>query len=300
MYRSKSWEDLGETPYSSSAGIHAASGILSEIFDTLASLNIHVDEMHCEGGGQIVLAIGDTHCLSAADNLTLVKETVFAIAGKHSLHATFAPKLSVHSPVGNSRLRLSLWQEDTNALIIKDGSQGKYGLSDVGQEFMGGIFHHLPAIHAFTAPLPHSYDTSQLSGEGKYQFWGVENLQAPLRTNRSWSSLLEGVSSLELTPFDGSANPHLGLAAILAAGIDGLHKHIHAPEPMDDDVAELDKETVRRLPGSLEEAIAALESNSVLRESLGAPLMVAVAAVRKADIEFYKGRQDMAELLSRY
>ena len=50
-------------------------------------------QMHCEGGGQIVLAIGDTHCLSAADNLTLVKETVFAIAGKHSLHATFAPKL---------------------------------------------------------------------------------------------------------------------------------------------------------------------------------------------------------------
>lgn len=77
-----------------------------------------------------------------------------------------------------------------------------------------------------------SYDTSQLSGGGKYHFWGVENLQAPLRTNRSWSSLLEGVSSLELTPFDGSANPHLGLAAILAAGIDGLRKHIHAPEPM--------------------------------------------------------------------
>lgn len=45
MYRSKSWEGLGETPYSSSAGIHAASGILSEIFDTLASLNIHVDEV---------------------------------------------------------------------------------------------------------------------------------------------------------------------------------------------------------------------------------------------------------------
>lgn len=43
----------------------------------------------------------------------------------------------------------------------------------------------------------------------------------------------------------------------------------------------LDKETVRRLPGSLEEAIAALESNSVLCESLGAPLVVAVAAVRK-------------------
>ena len=43
----------------------------------------------------------------------------------------------------------------------------------------------------------------------------------------------------------------------------------------------MDKETVRRLPGSLEEAVAALESNSVLRESLGAPLMVAVVAVRK-------------------
>lgn len=75
-----------------------------------------------------------------------------------SHHMVFGLPRSVHSAVGNSRLRLSLWQDDTNALIIKDGSQGKYGLSDVGQEFMGGIFHHLPAIHAFTAPLPHRYD----------------------------------------------------------------------------------------------------------------------------------------------
>lgn len=49
--------------------------------------------MHCEGGGQFVITVEEAHVLSAADNLVLVRETVSAIANKHSLRATFLPKL---------------------------------------------------------------------------------------------------------------------------------------------------------------------------------------------------------------
>lgn len=64
-----------------------------------------------------------------------------------------------------------------------------------------------------------------------YHFWGQGNLQAPLRT-LSESSSPNVASSLELRQFDGCSNPHLGLAAILASGIDGLRKHIHVPPPL--------------------------------------------------------------------
>ena len=57
-------------------------------------------------------------------------------------------------------------------------------------------------------------------------------MQAPLRTLKSDSASPNAVSSLELRQFDSCANPHLGLAAILAAGIDGLRKHIHVPAPI--------------------------------------------------------------------
>lgn len=49
--------------------------------------------MHCEGGGQFVVTVEAAHVLSAADNLLLVKETVNAIASKHSLRASFLPNL---------------------------------------------------------------------------------------------------------------------------------------------------------------------------------------------------------------
>lgn len=58
------------------------------------------------------------------------------------------------SDIGSSRVRLSLWQENANALGSQDNSKDKYGLSQTGQWFLGGVFHHLPAILAFTAPLP--------------------------------------------------------------------------------------------------------------------------------------------------
>ena len=49
--------------------------------------------MHCEGGGQFVVTVAEAHALTAADSLLLVKETVNAVASKHSLRASFAPNL---------------------------------------------------------------------------------------------------------------------------------------------------------------------------------------------------------------
>jgi glutamine synthetase len=39
------------------------------------------------------VTVGEAHVLTAADRLLLVRETVNAVASKHSLRATFAPIL---------------------------------------------------------------------------------------------------------------------------------------------------------------------------------------------------------------
>ncbi|XP_073386225.1 protein fluG isoform X2 [Physcomitrium patens] len=287
----QNFEFLTASPFSSAAGVHAASSILAEIYDILSSLNIHIEEMHCEGGGQFVVTVGNTHVLTAADNFLLVRETVNAVASKHSLRATFVPNLQEASGIGSSRVRLSLWQEDLNVVGSMDTTNDKYGLSQFGQRFLGGIFHHLPALLAFTAPLPICYDSNNGAG---YHFWGQGNLLAPLRT--TYGASPNEVSSLELRQFNGCVNPHLGLAAILAAGIDGLRKHIHVPKPID--IEELDKESVRLLPAVLEEAVAALESNKVMQESLGAALVVAISAVRKDEASFHNNNNESKKLLA--
>lgn len=64
------------------------------------------------------------------------------------------------------------------------------------------------------------------------------------------------------------------------------------------DIEELDKESVRLLPAVLEEAVAALESNKVMQESLGAALVVAISAVRKDEASFHNNNNESKKLLA--
>jgi glutamine synthetase len=79
----------------------------------------------------------------------------------------------------------------------------------------------------------HSYDRLvPNTWSGAYHCWGKENREAPLRTACP-PGIPDGlVSNFEIKSFDGCANPHLGLAAIVAAGIDGLRRHLSLPEPI--------------------------------------------------------------------
>lgn len=67
---------------------------------------------------------------------------------------------------------------------------------------------------------------------GAYQCWGNENKEAAIRTSCPPGIRNGFVSNFEIRSFDAFANPHLGLAAILAAGIDGLRRHTQLPEPI--------------------------------------------------------------------
>lgn len=79
----------------------------------------------------------------------------------------------------------------------------------------------------------YSYDRIQPdTWSGAYLCWGKENREAPLRTACPPGVPLDLVSNFEIKSFDGCANPHLGLAAIVAAGIDGLRRHLKLPEPI--------------------------------------------------------------------
>jgi glutamine synthetase len=58
---------------------------------------------------------------------------------------------------------------------------------------------------------------------------------------------------------DASANPYLAFAAMLMAGIDGIQKGLDAGEPADFDLFEEVHGGIAQVPGSLTEALDALE-----------------------------------------
>ncbi|KAK7267802.1 hypothetical protein RIF29_20481 [Crotalaria pallida] len=293
------WIPFDSSPYCSSSAFDAAQPVLHEVTAALHSLGISVEQLHAEAGnGQFELAFGYTICTKASDNLVYTREVVRAIARKHGLLATFVPKYALDDFGSGSHVHLSLWQNGQNVFMASDGSS-KHGISTVGKEFMAGVLHHLPSVLAFIAPLPNSYDRLQPNTwSGAYLCWGNENREAPLRAASPPGTPYGVVSNFEIKSFDGSANPHLGLAAIIAAGIDGLRRHLSLPEPVDTNP---DSENLLRLPKSLSESLEALHKDVFLKEFIGEKLLVAIKAIRMAEIDHYSQHKDAyKQLIHRY
>ena len=69
---------------------------------------------------------------------------------------------------------------------------------------------------------------------------------------------------IEFRAPDASGNPYLAFAAQLMAGVDGIRNRIEPMEPIDKDLYELPPEEAKNIPqvpGSLEEALVALEAD---------------------------------------
>lgn len=294
------WVPIDSAPYCSTASFDLVSPILDEIVGALHSLDITVEQLHAESGkGQFELAMGHTTCPLSADNLIYTREVIRAIARKHGLLATFVPKLALDDIGSGSHVHISLLRNGENVFMASGGSS-KHGISSIGEEFMAGVLHHLPSILAFTAPIPNSYDRIQPNTwSGAYQCWGKENREAPLRTACP-PGIIDGlVSNFEIKSFDACANPYLGLAAIGAAGIDGLRKHLRLPEPIDKNPSLC--ANLPRLPQSLPESLEALKKDSVLEDLFGEKLLVAIKGVRKAEIDYYsQNKEAYKQLIHRY
>jgi glutamine synthetase len=151
------------------------------------------------------------------------------------------------------------------------------GLSAQAYHFLGGILDHAPALCAVTSPTVNCYKRLQmgpaLTGTRSGYTWtpafisyGDNNRTQMLRVPESGHVEDRSISS--------ASNPYLGIAAYLAAGLDGIFRRLDPGEPNLGNLYTADLETmarrgIRTLPQSLPEALDHFESDAVIRESLG-------------------------------
>ncbi|KAK1662808.1 hypothetical protein QYE76_050967 [Lolium multiflorum] len=295
------WIPYDNSSYCSTSSFDSASSILQEVYSSLEEADIVVEQLHAEAGkGQFEVALKYVLCTLAADNLIYAREIIKSVARKHELIATFLPKPDLNDIGSGSHVHLSLWKNDQN-VFMGSNEYNYYGMSNVGEHFLAGVYHHLSSILAFTAPHPNSYDRIQPNTwSGAYLCWGKENREAPLRTACPPGVPLDMVSNFEIKSFDGCANPHLGLAAIVAAGIDGLRRGLKLPEPIESNPADYASK-LKRLPQDLLESVESLAADKTLRELIGDKLITAIIAVRKAEIDHYsKNPGAFGDLIHRY
>jgi glutamine synthetase len=234
-----------------------------EMVYEMRKIGIVVEAHHHEvaTAGQSEIDMKFQPLLKMADQFMWYKYICKNIAKRHGKTVTFMPKPIFEDNGSGMHTHLSLWKGDKPLFA----GNGYAGLSQMGLYAAGGLLRHAPAILAFAAPTTNSY-RRLVPG-----FEAPVNLALSAR-NRSASIRIPMYSKnpkskrLEFRCPDPSCNGYLAWSAMLMAVIDGIQNKIDPGPPLDRDIyemtrAEMTKMKIRTTPGSLEEAIDALEQD---------------------------------------
>ncbi len=243
---------------------------------------------------QFEVPVAPAEGLQAADRAVVLREVVREMARREGRRATFTPLLDPAEAGNGVHVHLSLRDGDGTPVLFDPSRPG--GLSEIGGSFAAGVLEHAGALTALCAPSaisaerlsPHHWSAGAVC-------LGLRNRETLLRIppipdrDGSERAVAEQMR-LEYRGVDAAANPYLALGAIVLAGLSGIEGGLAAPELLDRDPSSLGEEEARRfavggLPGSLEEALAALATDDEARGWLGPLLHEAYASLKRAELK---------------
>lgn len=253
---------------------------------TMEDMGYVVEASHHEvAPAQHEIDLSYDEALKIADGIMTFKLAVKTIARQHGRHATFMPKPKYDLPGSGLHINMSLSRDGKN--IFNDSSD-VLGLSREAYYFIGGIMKHIKGITAIANPTVNSYKRLGAGYEAPAHIeWQGNNRSAMLRI----PAVLGENIRVELRSPDPTANPYLLLALCLAAGLEGIEKKI-MPPPSADSVSRDVREAVGKvqaesLPSSLIEAVACLEQDAFLCETLGRHISDKYIEAKKKEWQAY-------------
>jgi glutamine synthetase len=233
----------------------------NSISSILGEVGIFVECHHHEvaTAGQCEIDFKFSNLLHTADNLMLFKYIVKNTAHAHGKSATFMPKPIFGDNGSGMHCHQSLWKDGKPLFAGNEYA----GLSEMAKFYIGGLLKHAPALIAFAAPTTNSFKRLVPGFEAPVNLaYSARNRSAAVRIPMFSPS--PKAKRLEFRPPDPSCNPYITFAALLMAGLDGVQNRIDPGEPLDKDIYDLSPEELKdvpSLPGTLEEALQALEND---------------------------------------
>ena len=161
--------------------------------------------------------------VSTCDKHVIYKEAAKEIAAQENVALTFMAKFNERE--GNScHTHLSLRDAAGNPVFLDaDG----HSPSKMFKQFMAGLLHHAPEIALFFAPNINSYKRFAAGSFAPTALaWGMDNRTCAFRVLGHGKSI-----RVENRLPGGDVNPYLVLAAMIAAGLEGIEGD-YAPVPM--------------------------------------------------------------------
>jgi glutamine synthetase len=245
--------------YFPAAPLDALHDLRSEMVLTLERLGIQCEFHHHEvaSGGQCEIDLRFDTLTRMADQVMTYKYVVKNVARAHGKSVTFMPKPIYGDNGSGMHTHQSLWKEGTPLMADRSGYAG---LSQLARAYVGGLLAHAPALLAFCAPTTNSYRRLVPGFEAPVNLvYSQRNRSACIRI--PMYSEAPKAKRVEFRCPDAAANPYLAFAAMLMAGLDGIERGLDPGAPADYDLFEETHGEVAQVPGSLTEALDALESD---------------------------------------
>ncbi|MFI9588783.1 glutamine synthetase family protein [Nonomuraea sp. NPDC052265] len=208
--------------------------------------------------GQHEIAFRYDEALRTCDNHSIYKNGAKEIAAQEGRSITFMAKPNQRE--GNScHIHISLRGLDGDPAMA---GEGPYGLSPLGARFIAGQLAHMRELTLMYAPNVNSYKRYVPGSFAPTAVkWGVDNRTCSLRLVGHGPSL-----RVENRVPGGDVNPYLAVAALIAAGLDGIDQELPLEDAFQGNAYDSGAETV---PHTLRDALALFEGSKLARESFG-------------------------------
>ncbi|MGH8671340.1 MAG: type III glutamate--ammonia ligase [Burkholderiales bacterium] len=268
-------------------GMSRSRAFLEKLVGSLKAVGFDVYQIdHEDANGQFEINYTYSDCLTSADRHIFFKMAAAEIANELGMVCTFMPKPFSNRTGSGSHFHISIGDAKTKNLFNDESDKSGMGLSKMAYHFVGGIFAHARALTALAAPTVNSYKRlvvgRALSGATwapAYVTYGDNNRTAMVRIPHG---------RLELRLPDGSCNPYLVSAAMIAAGMDGVERKLDPGKPHNINLYELSDAELRNmgikvLPQSLNEALDALQADAVICGAVGNDLAKEFIEVKRME-----------------
>ena len=225
---------------------------------TLERLGIPCEFHHHEvaTAGQCEIDLRYPPLTRMADQVMTYKYVVRNVASAAGKSVTFMPKPIFGDNGSGMHTHQSLWKEGTPLLADKSGYAG---LSQLARELPRRHPHARAGARWPSARRRRTRTAGSCPGyEAPVNLvYSQRNRSAAIRIPM-YSASAEA-KRIEFRCPDATANPYLAFAAMLMAGIDGFENDLDPGEPADFDLFEERRGRIAQVPGSLAEALDALE-----------------------------------------
>ena len=245
------------------------------IMDEMLAFDIPVEGLHTETGpGVIEVAIGFSEALAQADRAILFKTGMKEIGARFGIMPSFMAKPVRELPGCSGHIHQSL-SDGKNNLFYDAGNARK--MSPLFESYVAGQVACMMDFGPLIWPTINSYKRLVDGFWAPVKpTWGLDNRTASFRVIAGSKK----ATRLETRCPGADVNPYLAMAAVIAAGLDGVEKGLKLTAPPITGTNQ-GAENIARAPRTLIETTRIFRQSEIARDWLGDAFVDHFAATRE-------------------